>query len=101
MKDDFTWVKNKHSFKFGYDMLHMRQDQWSLGTPSGSFSFDGAAGLSANCPANKLSGSSTCPNTGGIGLALIHAGFGDVVQRVYPDGELAAARKHPERVLPG
>jgi hypothetical protein len=73
-KDDFSWVKNKHSFKFGYDLLHMRQDQWSVGTPSGSFSFDGGAGLAGNCPANNLSGASTCPNTGGIGLASFMLG---------------------------
>lgn len=74
LKDDFTWVKNKHSFKYGYDLLHERQDQWSVGSPSGSFSFDGAAGLSGDCPANNLSGSSTCPNTGGISLASFELG---------------------------
>ena len=73
-KDDFSWVKNKHSFKFGYDLLHMRQDQWTVGTPSGSFSFDSAAGLAGNCLANNLSGASTCPNTGGIGLASFMLG---------------------------
>ena len=66
-KDDFSWVKNKHSFKFGYDLLHERQDQWSLGTPSGSFSFDGAAGLTG-------SGTTTIANTGGIGLASFELG---------------------------
>ena len=73
-KDDFSWVKNKHSFKFGYDLLHERQDQWSLGSPSGSFSFDGAAGLSGDCPTKGLTGASTCPNTGGISLASFELG---------------------------
>jgi hypothetical protein len=66
-KDDFSWVRNKHSFKFGYDWLHMRQDQWSVGSPSGSFGFDGAAGLTG-------SGTTTIPNTGGIGLASFMLG---------------------------
>ena len=73
-KDDVSWVKNKHSFKFGYDLLHERQDQFSVGNPTGSFSFDGAAGLAGDCPANNLSGGSTCPNTGGIGLASFMLG---------------------------
>ena len=66
-KDDFTWVKNKHSFKFGYDLLHERQDQWSLGSPSGTFSFVGAAWLAG-------SGTTTIPNTGGISLASFELG---------------------------
>ncbi|HVW06965.1 MAG TPA: carboxypeptidase-like regulatory domain-containing protein [Bryobacteraceae bacterium] len=66
-KDDVSWVKNKHSFKFGYDWLHMRQDQWSVGSPSGTFSFDGAAGLTG-------SGTTTIPNTGGISLASFMLG---------------------------
>ncbi|HEY4087925.1 MAG TPA: carboxypeptidase-like regulatory domain-containing protein, partial [Bryobacteraceae bacterium] len=72
-KDDLTWIKNKHSFKFGYDLLHQRQDQWSLGTPSGSFSFDNAAGLAGDC-VGKVTGSSSCPNTGGISLASFFLG---------------------------
>ncbi len=68
-KDDVTWVKNKHSFKFGFDELHMRQDNWGLGNPSGTFSFDSAGGLPGNCPTSGISGASFCPNTGGISLA--------------------------------
>jgi hypothetical protein len=67
LKDDVTWVKNKHSFKFGYDLLHMRQDNFGLGNPAGTFSFDSAAGLTG-------SGTSTIPNTGGIGLASFELG---------------------------
>jgi hypothetical protein len=67
IKDDVTWVKNKHSFKFGYDWLHMRQDNFGLGNPSGSFSFDGASGLTGN-------GTTTIPNTGGISLASFELG---------------------------
>jgi hypothetical protein len=64
IRDDITWVKDKHSFKFGYDLLHMRQDQYSLGNPSGTFTFDTGAGLAGNCPTANISGASTCPNTG-------------------------------------
>ncbi len=67
IKDDITWIHNQHSFKFGYDNLHMRQDNWGLGNPSGSFSFDSAAGLTG-------SGTTTIPNTGGIGLASFELG---------------------------
>ncbi len=66
-KDDITWVRGKHSLKFGYDLLHQRQNNYNLGNPSGSFSFDGASGLSGN-------GTSTIPNTGGIGLASFMLG---------------------------
>ncbi len=62
VKDDTTWVKGTHSFKFGYDLLHSRQNSYNLGSPSGSFSFDSAAGLTGN-------GTQTVANTGGIGLA--------------------------------
>ncbi|HZL55435.1 MAG TPA: carboxypeptidase-like regulatory domain-containing protein [Bryobacteraceae bacterium] len=57
VKDDMTWVKNKHSFKFGYDLLHERQDNHNLGNPSGTFTFDTGAGLTGN-------GSTTIANTG-------------------------------------
>ena len=67
LKDDMTWVKNTHSFKFGYDLLHMRQDYHSLGSPSGSFSFDGANGLTG-------SGTTGIPNTGGISFASFELG---------------------------
>ena len=62
LKDDMTWVKGQHSFKFGYDLIHERQNNYNLGSPSGSFSFDGASGLTG-------SGTQTTPNTGGISLA--------------------------------
>jgi hypothetical protein len=64
LKDDVTWVKDKHSLKFGYDLLHMRQDNYGLGNPSGTFNFDSGAGLAGNCPTANISGASTCPNTG-------------------------------------
>jgi hypothetical protein len=57
VKDDVTWVKNKHSFKFGYDLLHSRQNNYNLGNPSGSFTFDTGAGLTGN-------GATTIANTG-------------------------------------
>ncbi|HKD05480.1 MAG TPA: TonB-dependent receptor [Bryobacteraceae bacterium] len=64
VKDDVTWVKSNHSLKFGYDLLHMRQNSYNLGTPSGNFVFDTAAGLAGNCASLNLTGASTCPNTG-------------------------------------
>jgi hypothetical protein len=67
VRDDVTWVRGYHSFKFGYDLLYENQNNYSLGTPSGSFGFDGAAGLTGN-------GSTTMPNTGGISLASFMLG---------------------------
>jgi hypothetical protein len=67
VRDDMTWVRGDHSFKFGYDLLHMRQNSYNLGSPSGSFSFDGGAGLTGN-------GTTTVPNTGGISLASFMLG---------------------------
>jgi hypothetical protein len=67
LRDDLTWVKGDHSFKFGYDLLRENQNNYNLGTPSGSFSFDGASGLTGN-------GSTTIPNTGGISLASFMLG---------------------------
>jgi hypothetical protein len=67
VRDDMTWVRGNHSLKFGYDLLHERQNNYSLGNPSGSFSFDGASGLSG-------SGTSTIANTGGISLASFMLG---------------------------
>jgi hypothetical protein len=67
VRNDVTWVKGYHSFKFGYDLLYENQNNYSLGSPSGSFSFDGAGGLTGN-------GSTTIPNTGGISLASFMLG---------------------------
>jgi hypothetical protein len=67
VRDDLTWVKGDHSFKFGYDLLYLNQNNYNLGNPSGSFSFDGASGLTGN-------GSTTVPNTGGISLASFELG---------------------------
>ncbi len=74
IKDDITWIRGNHSFKFGYDNLHMRQDNWGLGNPSGTFSFDNAGGLQNNCPTSGVTGASMCPNTGGINLASFELG---------------------------
>ncbi len=61
VKDDVTWIKDKHSFKFGYDLLHSRQNTYNLGNPSGNFTFDGANDL------NSAGGG--VANTGGISFA--------------------------------
>ena len=31
VRDDLTWVKGYHSFKFGYDLLYENQNQYNLG----------------------------------------------------------------------
>ncbi len=50
VKDDMTWIKNKHSFKFGYDLLHSRQNSYGLGSAGGSNSIFGNTTGQVNNP---------------------------------------------------
>ena len=59
------------------------------------------AGLAGNCPANNALRRKHGTNTGGIWPRLFHAGLGYVYNAFYPDGELAAAGKHQQRLLSG
>ena len=45
VKDDFSWVKNEDYFKFGAMICCTSADRVESGSPSGTFTFDGAAGL--------------------------------------------------------
>ena len=57
LRDDLTRVTGKHAFKLGYELMRLRQNQWSVpSNANGSFSFIGAGGLLAN--------GSSVPNTG-------------------------------------
>ena len=56
LKTDISKVKGTHAVKFGYELLRFRQDTWTVGNPSGSFTFDNDVGLNANGVAT--------PNTG-------------------------------------
>jgi hypothetical protein len=47
-KDDVSKVWQNHAFKFGYELMRYRANTWSLGSPDGTFSFTGTAGVNAN-----------------------------------------------------
>jgi hypothetical protein len=48
VKDDVNKASGAHSFKFGYELLRFRQNQYDLGNPDGSFSYTGTSGLRTN-----------------------------------------------------
>jgi hypothetical protein len=56
-KVNFSWVKGKHSFKFGYEYEHIWMEVQDSNPLFGSFTFSGAYSV---CPA---SAGSACPNT--------------------------------------
>ncbi len=37
----FNWIRGRHSFKFGYDLLRRQMNQSSAANPQGTFSFNG------------------------------------------------------------
>ncbi len=56
-KNDTTKVKGTHAFKWGYELMRYRQNQWDVGNPSGSFNYTGTSELYDDSGLNK-------PNTG-------------------------------------
>lgn len=44
-RDDLTKIYGTHAFKAGYEVLRYRVNNWSISTPSGSFSFSTLTGL--------------------------------------------------------
>ena len=56
VREDFSKVKGTHALKFGYELLRFRQDAWTVGNPSGTFTLDNDVGLNSNGVAT--------PNTG-------------------------------------
>jgi len=56
LKEDVTKVHGTHTLKFGYELMRYRQDSYSPGNMTGSFSFTSTAGLRSNGTA--------LPNTG-------------------------------------
>jgi hypothetical protein len=49
LKDDVSKVHGNHAFKFGYELLRYREDNYSPnGNTDGSFSYQGTGGLNAN-----------------------------------------------------
>ncbi len=48
IKDDVSRVHGTHAFKFGYELLRYRQDNWDLSNPDGTFNYTGTGGLNTN-----------------------------------------------------
>jgi hypothetical protein len=48
VKNDVSRIVGKHSFKWGYELMRYRQNQYDLGNPDGSFNYTGTAGLRTN-----------------------------------------------------
>ena len=56
LNDNLTWVRNKHTLKFGVFYQRNRKDQIAWGNVNGQINFDTAPTASANCPANTQCG---------------------------------------------
>jgi hypothetical protein len=56
LRQDISKAKGPHAIKFGYELLRFRQDAWTVGAPSGTFTLDNDVGLNSNGIAT--------PNTG-------------------------------------
>jgi hypothetical protein len=48
LRDDLTKIKGTHALKMGYELMRLRDDNWTVGNPSGSFSLCGTNGLRTN-----------------------------------------------------
>lgn len=49
LKSDTTKISGTHAFKWGYELMRYRQNQWDVGSPSGtSFSYTGTSALLPN-----------------------------------------------------
>jgi hypothetical protein len=55
-REDVSKMKGTHALKFGYELMRYRGNSWTIGQPSGNFTFAGTNGLLANGTA--------IPNTG-------------------------------------
>ena len=56
-KEDISKLAGKHAFKFGYDLMRLRRNNYTLDNSAGTFTLAGTNGLNAN--------GSSIPNTGG------------------------------------
>src|SRR5579864_773419 len=56
VNDNITWVRNKHTFKFGMFYQRNRKDQIAWGNVNGQFNFNTAPTATSSCPANTQCG---------------------------------------------
>jgi hypothetical protein len=48
VKDDVSKVWGAHAFKWGYELLRYRDDNWDQGNPDGTYSYTGSNGVNTN-----------------------------------------------------
>ncbi len=75
LNQDFTMVKGKHAFKFGYEWLWVNEVSHNINAPRLTIGF-GQGGNSQTDPTTGIGPTGTqLPNTGGIQLANIMLGY--------------------------
>ncbi len=65
-KEDISKLSGKHAFKFGYDLMRLRRNNYTIDNSAGTFTLAGTNGLNAN--------GSSIPNTGGNALSQLLVG---------------------------
>jgi hypothetical protein len=65
-KEDVSKLSGKHAFKFGYDLMRLRRNNYTRDNNAGTFGLAGTNGLNAN--------GSGIPNTGGNALSQLMTG---------------------------
>ncbi|MCX6628136.1 MAG: TonB-dependent receptor [Candidatus Solibacter sp.] len=65
-KEDISRLSGKHAFKFGYDLMRLRRNNYSVDNNAGTFNLAGTNGLNTN--------GSSIPNTGGNSLSQLMTG---------------------------
>lgn len=65
-KEDISKLAGKHALKFGYDLMRVRRNSYTVDNNAGTFTLAGTNGLNAN--------GSSIPNTGGNSLTQLMVG---------------------------
>ncbi|MBL8177847.1 MAG: TonB-dependent receptor [Bryobacterales bacterium] len=65
-KEDVSRLSGKHAFKFGYDLMRLRRNNYTRDNNAGTFNLAGTNGLNPN--------GSAIPNTGGNALSQLMTG---------------------------
>lgn len=65
-KEDVSRLSGKHAFKFGYDLMRLRRNNYTRDNNAGTFNLAGTGGLNPN--------GSGIPNTGGNALSQLMVG---------------------------
>jgi hypothetical protein len=84
LKDDMSKVKGTHSFKWGYELMRWRQNNYGVNQPAGTYTYTGTAGLRTNGTGLPNTGN-TFANflTGGIASASYSRTINSSLPRVW------------------